>query len=471
MAHDEHEHGGDGHDHGPPRHTPHGGHDHPHAPAGPAGAEAHRHPHGAGHAHPHAPGGEPHEHPVPRPEPLAEGAAAGRVLFLDAFSGLAGDMILATLLDLGVPLLVVERALAALPLEGYHVHRGHAHRSGIVATSFDVHVEGAQPERTHRAIDDMLVAAPLPEAVKALARAIFRRLGEAEALVHRVPLDDVHFHEVGAVDAIVDIVGAAACFAHLGGEVVCSPLPMGRGFVKARHGVLPLPAPATVSCLRGVPTYPVDLEAELVTPTGAAIVATVARRFERWPAFSPERVGWGSGGRTLPDRPNLLRAVLGSPAHVVPAAGGSHVVLEANVDDLTGEMAGHVIERLLAAGALDAWAVPATMKKGRPGLVLSALAEVAAADTVAAVLLRESTSLGVRHRPVTRTERPRRIIRVDTPFGPIAVKVSDGGFGPPVVKPEFDACARAAAEHGVPVRSVVNAALARGEELVGLGRG
>lgn len=465
-----HEHGhGHEHDHGHEHGHEHG-HGHEHA-GGHAHGAGHAHPHGAGHAHPHAPGGEAHEHPGLRPEPLAEGAAAGKVIFLDAFSGLAGDMVIATLLDLGVPLLVVERALAALPLENYHVHRGHAHRSGIVATSFDVHVDAAQPERTYRSIDEMLVSAPLPDAVRTLARAIFRRLGEAESAVHQVPLDAVHFHEVGAVDAIVDVVGAAACFVHLGGEVVCSPLPMGRGFVNARHGILPLPAPATVSCLRGVPTYPVDLEAELVTPTGAAIVATVARRFERWPAFAPERVGWGAGTRTLPDRPNLLRTVVGSSTPVAQDAGGSHVVLEANVDDITGEMAGHVIERLLAAGALDAWAVPATMKKGRPGLVLSALAEVAAADTVAAVLLRESTTLGVRHRPVTRTERPRRMITVETLYGPIPVKVSEGGFGPPVVKPEFDACARAAAEHGVPVRSVVTAALARGEEVVGLGRG
>jgi pyridinium-3,5-bisthiocarboxylic acid mononucleotide nickel chelatase len=467
-----HEHGPGGHDHGH-EHGEHGhggqGHEHGHEGHGHEGE--HQHPHGAGHVHPHAPGGEAHEHPGLRAEPLAEGAASGRVIFLDAFSGLAGDMIIATLLDLGVPLLAVERALSALPLENYHVHRGHAHRSGIVATTFDVHLDAAQPERTYRSIDDMLAAAPLPEAVKALARAIFRRLGEAEAAVHAMPLDAVHFHEVGAVDAIVDVVGAAACFVYLGGEVVCSPLPMGRGFVKARHGILPLPAPATVSCLRGVPTYPVDLEAELVTPTGAAIVATVARRFERWPSFAPERVGWGSGTRTLPDRPNLLRSVIGAPTVVAKAAEGTHVVLEANVDDLTGEMAGHVIERLLAAGALDAWAAPVTMKKGRPGLVLSALAEAAAEGTVAAVLLRESTSLGVRHRPVTRTERPRRMLTVDTPFGPIPVKVSEGGFGPPVVKPEFDACALAAAEHGVPVRSVITAALARGEELVNLGRG
>ncbi|HEU4537174.1 MAG TPA: nickel insertion protein, partial [Polyangiaceae bacterium] len=199
---DEHGHG-PAHEHGH-AHAHEHGHDHEHGQAH-GGEGGHQHPHGAGHAHAHAPEGEAHEHPGPRPEPLAEGAGAGRVLFLDAFSGLAGDMIIASLLDLGVPLLVVERAIAALPLEGYHVHRGHAHRSGIVATSFDVHVEAAQPERTHGSIDAMLAAAPLPDAVRTLARAIFRRLAEAEATVHRMPIEAVHFHEVGAVDAIVDV--------------------------------------------------------------------------------------------------------------------------------------------------------------------------------------------------------------------------------------------------------------------------
>lgn len=375
-------------------------------------------------------------------------------------------MTIAALVDLGVPLLVVERAVAALPIEGFHLHRHHAHRSGVVATRFDVHVDAPQPERTFRSIDDMLVASKLPDDVKALARRIFRKLGEAEAAVHRTSLDEVHFHEVGAVDAIVDIVGAAACFVFLGAEVVCSPLPMGRGFVRARHGVLPLPAPATVSCLAGVPTYGVDLDAELVTPTGAAIVATVARRFERWPTMAPERVGWGAGARELPDRPNMLRVVLGVDAGASRGeagghgGGGTHVVLEANIDDMTGEIAGHAIEALLAAGALDAWATAVTMKKGRPGLLLSAIAPAAAAGNVAQTMLRETTTIGVRATHVTRTERPRRMVTVSTPYGEIPVKVSEGPYGPATIKPEFDACARAAADHGVPVRAVLSAAMA-----------
>jgi hypothetical protein len=331
-----------------------------------------------------------------------------------------------------------------------------------VATSFDVHVEAAQPERTYGEIDGMLAASTLDDKTRDLARRIFRRLGEAEASVHRMPLQDVHFHEVGAVDAIVDIVGAAAALTYLGAEVVGSPVPLGRGFVKARHGVLPLPAPAAVECLRGVPTYGVDLDAELVTPTGAAILATAAARFERWPTFAPERVGFGAGHRELSDRPNLLRAVLGTRPGAAAEAGpaASHVIIEANVDDLTGEVAAHALEALFAAGALDAWATPITMKKGRPALTLAALAPAARADAVAACLLAETTSIGVRRTPVSRTERPRRTITVATAFGPIAVKISEGPFGPPQVKPEFDECAAAARTHGVPVRAVIAAALA-----------
>ncbi|EYF01699.1 nickel pincer cofactor biosynthesis protein LarC [Chondromyces apiculatus] len=392
---------------------------------------------------------------------LERGAGAGKLLFFDTFSGIAGDMTISALLDLGVPLLVIERAVAALPIEGFHLHRGHAHRSGIVATSFDVHVEAPQPERTYGDIDAMLAAAPLDPQVSSLARKIFRRLGEAEAAVHRMPLEQVHFHEVGAVDAIVDIVGAAAAITHIGAEVVGSPLPMGRGFVRAQHGILPLPPPAVVTCLRGVPTYGVELDAELVTPTGAAIIAATATRFERWPTFAPERVGFGAGHRELPDRPNLLRVVLGTrPAREADPETSSHVILEANVDDMTGEVAAHAIEVLLSVGAVDAWATPITMKKGRPALTISALAPTPQADAVATALLTETTTIGVRRLPVNRTERPRRSVTVETIYGAIRVKISEGPFGPPQVKPEFDDCASAARAHGVPVREVVAAALA-----------
>lgn len=455
--HDGHDHDhdhGDGHGHDHPHHHDHG-HDHPHD-------HGHDDAHGPVPEQGHA-GAHVHDD-APRAAPLKEGEGRGKTLFFDAFSGIAGDMTIAALLDLGVPLLVVERALAALPLEGFHLHRGHAHRSAIVATTFEVHVEGSQPLRTWSTIDAMLAASSLDPAVRHLARAVFRRLGVAEARVHRTRLEDVHFHEVGAVDAIVDIVGAAAALTWLGADVVCAPLPMGRGFVRAAHGPLPNPAPAVVTCLEGCPTYEVPLDAELVTPTGAAIAATVATRFARWPTMAPLRVGFGAGRRELPDRPNVLRLVLGDVAAATDAPdaapAATHLVVEANVDDMTGEVAGWAIDALLAAGALDAWAVPATMKKGRPGLVVSALCDAARADAVTAALLRETTSIGVRRVPVTRTERPRRTTTVETAYGPIAVKISEGPFGPPQIKPEFDQCAEAARRAGVPVREVIAEATA-----------
>jgi pyridinium-3,5-bisthiocarboxylic acid mononucleotide nickel chelatase len=417
--------------------------------------EGHGHEHGEGHGHGHGDG--------ERAEGVRRGDGAGKVLFLDAPSGLAGDMIIAALVDLGVPASAVADAVAVLPVTGFHVHFGTRVRSGIVATSFEVHVDAAQPTRTYATIRTMLDAANLPDGVKARAQRTFRRLAVAEGKVHRSAIDDVHFHEVGAVDAIVDVVGTAAALEWLGAELVVSPLPMGRGFVKAAHGILPLPAPATVECLNGLTTYDAGVDFEFVTPTGAAIVGAHASGSSRWPSMAPERVGWGAGTASLADRPNVLRAVLGAPAtsmHAHPPQGAAtHAVLEANVDDATGELAASWIDALHAAGALDAWATPITMKKGRPALTLSALARVESADAVAHAMLRETTSLGVRRYEVTRAERPRRVVEVETAYGRIPVKVAEGPFGPPQVKPEFDACLAAARAHGVPVREVVRAAM------------
>lgn len=436
----------------------HGG-GHPHDGGDPPDAHSHSHAHGGGHPHdgdddaPATPAAY-----VPR-EALERGAGEGAVLFLDCFSGVAGDMTIAALVDLGVPFDVVREATAGLPVAGYALALKSLTRSGIVAAKLSVDVTAAQPHRTYGEIDAMLAGASLAPAVKTLARAIFRRLGEAEAHTHRMPLEEVHFHEVGAVDAIVDIVGAAAAIDYVGAAVVVSPLPMGRGFVKAQHGILPLPAPATVTCLAGAPTYAVDLDAELVTPTGAAIVATVASRYARWPAIRPRRVGYGAGTRDLPDRPNLLRVVLGDHAGD-SAAEDTHVIVEANIDDITGELAGVALSALREAGALDAWATPITMKKGRPALCIAAIAPRSHGQAVAEAFLRETTTIGVRKHFVSRIERPRRIEHVDTRFGTIALKVSGGDYGPPLVKPELDACAAAAREHGVPVREVIAAALA-----------
>ncbi len=472
-----HAHGGEGEHEHPHEHE----HEHPHAHehdddehvhehaedeihAGEHAHHSHEHEHEHGHAHhshAHEHGhGHGHGH-GPVQEPLARGAGKGKILFFDAPSGLAGDMVIAALVDLGVPESVIEDAVARLKLTGFHLHFGTRERSGIVATAFDVHLDAKQPERTWGAIRKMIEKAKLPEGIASKAIATFERLAASEARVHRMPIDEVHFHEVGGVDAIVDVVGSAAALDYLGARVVVSPLPMGHGRTKARHGILPLPAPAVVECLRGLPTYDGGIAFELVTPTGAAIMGAHATESSRWPAMRPERTGWGAGTADLPDRPNLLRVVLGAPADESEKKkrGSSHVVLEANVDDATGELLGTCIESLLAAGALDAWTAPLTMKKGRPGQLLGALCEASRADEIAAVMLRESTSLGVRHYGVNRVERPRRLQSVTTPYGQIPVKVATGPFGPPHRKPELDACLAAARTHRVPVREVIESAL------------
>jgi uncharacterized protein (TIGR00299 family) protein len=420
-----------------------------------------------GHVHGHGPGQHSHDDQRegialrfgnPR---LPRGAGAGKLLYFDCFSGVAGDMTVAALVDLGVPLEVVQEAIAAVGIAGIAVKVEPAQTGVIGGVRFVVEQQGRHPERSYAEIVGLLEAARFDDDTRRRALAIFRRLAEAEAFVHRMSLESVTFHEVGAVDAIADVVGAAAALAHLGAELVCAPLPMGHGSVVCRHGVLPLPAPATVACLRGVPTYDAGVEAELVTPTGAAIVASQASRFERWPALEPSAIGWGAGTRQLPDRPNALRAVLGAPLAARSTNDDfTHYVLEANVDDMTGELSGHVIAKLLEAGALDAWAVPLTMKKGRPGLLLSALGNVASLSALETVMLRETSSIGLRRYGVSRTERPRRIVEVQTEFGPIPVKISGGPYGPAQLKPEFDACATAAQTHGVPVRVVLTAALA-----------
>jgi uncharacterized protein (TIGR00299 family) protein len=391
---------------------------------------------------------------------LAPNAGAGQILFFDAPCGTAGDMTIAALLDLGVPLGVVQECLPALGLPAdVKIRAQRVHVGAIGATRFEVLQDAHQHTRHYSDIVHMIEASRLDSATQKLSLSIFARLAQAESEVHRVPIEKVHFHEVGAVDAIVDIVGAAACISYLGARVMVSPLPMGKGSVKTEHGSLPLPAPATLLCLKGVPTYPAGIAAELVTPTGAAIVATVAEGFCEWPEFAPDAVGYGKGSMELPGRSNVLRAVLGTPTRRAITAG-SHVVVEANVDDLSGELAGHVLTRLMDVGALDAWASPITMKKGRPALMLSALVPAEGQAAVVHALLSESTSIGVRHHPVSRTERPRRTITVSTVYGKVPVKVSEGDFGAPQLKPEFDRCVALARAADVPVQKVLREALA-----------
>ena len=423
---------------------------------------SHDHDHSYDHSHGHD---HRHDHDHDRSQghqqpPLARGCASDQLLFLDCFSGIAGDMTVAALVDLGVPSEVVAQACSALGFGGYELRFGSSQKSQIVATSFAVEIAEGQPQRDYASIDAQIAASPLTSDVRSLAREIFKRLAVAEARCHRVAIEKVHFHEVGAIDAIVDIVGSAAAFAYLQAkEVVATPLPMGHGMIQAQHGPLPLPAPATVFCLRDVPTYPVPLEGELVTPTGAAIVATVATRFAHWFAMTPQRIGFGAGRKNWPDRPNLLRAVLATPAGERPQDEADCLVVEANIDDITGEVAAHALQRLLDAGALDAWTTAITMKKGRPALTLAALTRRHQVEHIATTLMRETTSIGVRCYPVQRQLRPRRSESVETRYGAILVKVSEG-FTPIEVKAEFNDCARAARDHGVSLREVQQAALA-----------
>jgi hypothetical protein len=391
------------------------------------------------------------------------GAGAGKLLFIDAFSGIAGDMLLAALVDLGVPRAAIEQGLRGLGLAGYELRFSRKMRSGIAALGLYVHVEQPQPARDYAQIRAMLEAATtLAGGARRLALSAFRLLAEAEAEVHGTSIERVHFHEVGAVDSIVDVTGAAIALDHLGADVVCSPLPIGRGFVQTQHGPLPSPAPATLLCLRGVPTYDANVDAELVTPTGACLVRAAAREFVRWPSLRPLRAGWGAGSRELADRPNALRLVLGEAGDGVVAGAlqPSHIVLELNVDDMSGELAAVALARAAAAGALDAWSTPIGMKKGRPALMLSALARRSEVDAVARALLSETTSLGVRLHEVARIERKRRMVEVATRYGAIAVKVADGDGLPANVAPEYEACMRAAEAHGVPVKQVYAAAVA-----------
>ncbi len=388
--------------------------------------------------------------------------------YLDAFSGLSGDMLIGALIDAGADPVALERAVAALGLSGYRIAVGRRDLSGIAAVKFDVEVTEPQPERHLGEIRAMIERAGLAPRAERAALAVFAALAEAEAKVHRTTPEEVHFHEVGAVDSIIDIVGAAWALDQLGvAELIVSPLPAGAGFVRSRHGVIPVPAPATAELLAGFPLRLGDGAAEMVTPTGAAIVRALARPAPLPFAFQIDRVGYGAGTRTLADRPNLLRLMLGN------AAGGFDtddlVEISANIDDLNPQIYAYLGERLLAAGARDATLTPTIMKKGRPGVILSVLAEPAARDRLARLIFEETTTIGLRFHPVGRLKLNRRLEEVATRFGKIRVKIAGGhdGAEPLNVAPEFDDCQKAALEHGAPLKLVIEEATAAARRALG----
>ncbi|MCW5891261.1 MAG: nickel pincer cofactor biosynthesis protein LarC [bacterium] len=392
-----------------------------------------------------------------------------RVAYLDAFSGIAGDMTVGALLDLGMPIDAVRDAIRALGLRDVEVWSERTERAGVAATKFQVRVHGEHPDdphahrhaHGHRAwaeIRTLLGAGGLAPAVRDRALAIFARLAEAEGRVHGVPTDAVHFHEVGALDAIVDVVGAALGFVHLGVDVVhAAPLPLGRGFVRTSHGRLPLPGPAVTELVRGRAVVLDEATTELVTPTGAAIVAALATPAPL-PRLRLDGVGYGAGDRVLADRPNLLRILVGTPLEA--AAGDEVVVLEATIDDMSPQLYEHVLERLLAAGARDAFLVPTLMKKSRPGTTLRVLAEPADRDRLATIVFAETSTIGLRFATWQRLVLPREERTVATPWGGVRVKIAVAPDGTRNVAPEFDDCRRLALAAGVPLKTVHQAALA-----------
>lgn len=373
-----------------------------------------------------------------------------KLAWFHCFAGIAGDMAFASLLDAGADLGEVEALLRRLPLAGWSIETTDTLRNGIGATSLTVHGSDERVVRTHSHVVGLIEEARLPDRVRDRSLATFSALAEAEGYVHRRPPSQVHFHEVGAIDAIVDVVGTCAALELLGiDEVHVSPIATGTGVVRTSHGVLPNPAPAVVHLLKGMPTFGRSLNVELATPTGVALMRAIAASFGEMPPMTVTATGFGAGGRELPDLPNLAQVVVGEAA-AASTPGQPVVLLEVNVDDATGEVLAHAVAALLEAGAHDAWVTPALMKKGRPGHVVAALADRALAGRVAEVLTAETGSLGVRGQSLERWPRPRDDGAVEVEGGTVRVKV-----GPGRVKPEFDDARRAALRSARPLRQVL----------------
>ena len=378
------------------------------------------------------------------------------IAYFDAFSGLSGDMTVGALLHLGVPLDALQEELRKLPLTGYHLHQTERMLSGIRATKFNVEVHDPLHERSFRTISRMLQESSLLPQVKETALRIFTVLAEAEGRVHGVTPEAVHFHEVGAIDSIVDIVGVAFGLHFLGVEqIYVSPLPMGKGLVPSRHGILPVPGPATVELLKGIPVRLGDGEAEMVTPTGAAIVAALAKQ-SVLPVFVPSAVGYGAGERTFSDRPNLLRVVLGTSQENIHEE--QLTMLETNIDDLNPEMYDYVMERLFAAGARDVFLSTIQMKKNRPGILLQVLCDPTDRERLSTVIFTETSTIGLRSYTVARVALHRESKSVTTSYGVVRVKIAYGPDGRINAAPEYEDCKRLAQETNTPLKVVYEAA-------------
>jgi uncharacterized protein (TIGR00299 family) protein len=380
-----------------------------------------------------------------------------KVAYLDCLSGISGDMTLGALVDAGVELAAIQAAVDSLKLPSCKLVVTEVKRRGFRATKVTVEHE---PELAHRHlhhITAMIDASAMTPRQKDLARRIFTKLGEAEAKVHGTTVRQVHFHEVGAVDSIADICGAAVAWDLLGVEkIYCSPIPTGRGFVEIAHGRCSIPAPATAELLQGVPLAESNVEFELTTPTGAAICATLVDGYGPLPAMSVSRIGYGAGDKDFPTHPNVLRLFVGETADK-PNSDQVWVV-ETNLDDVSGEIVGYAVTKLLENGALDAYTTAIQMKKNRPGVTLTLLCQAADVEKLETILFRETGTLGVRRWPVSRHKMERRPHAVTTPWGEIAGKLGWIAGREPSFSPEFEACRKAAEAHGVPLKEVYETA-------------
>lgn len=381
-----------------------------------------------------------------------------KLAYFDCFSGASGDMILGALVDAGLPADALREELAKLNLADYSLDIQKIKKQGFAATKVDVRMTGKPGHRHLKHIVEILDKSSLSDAVRTQARAIFTRLAEAEAAAHNSTIEKVHFHEVGAVDAIVDVVGAVAGLHRLGiTRVECSAIPTGHGTVKCEHGIMPVPAPGTAALLKGIPILATDEPGELTTPTGAAILTTLAQRFGPLPNMKLAAIGYGAGTREGQTRPNLLRVLI-SEASADGAESDEVVVLEANLDDTTPQTIGYVTDRLLEAGALDVATSAITMKKSRPGLKLSVIATPQLADALESILFVETTTFGVRRYNCRRSTLARTIDPVETRFGTIRVKVGRRAGSVVIASPEFDDCAAAARKHSAALRDVMDEA-------------
>jgi len=381
----------------------------------------------------------------------------GKILYFNCQSGISGDMTVGALLDLGIDEAEFLQQLALLDIDGYKIELGRSKKSGIEANDFKVVLTDHIHEHIHHdlfTIQKLIDDSSLQTDIKTMSKNIFRCIGEAEAKIHGLPLDKVHFHEVGAIDSIVDIVGTAICISMLKVDTIfASPLPMGTGYTRCQHGLIPVPTPATLEILKGVPVYSAQIEGELVTPTGAAVVKTLAREFREIPPMEMSSIGYGAGTKDL-TIPNVLRVFLGEVLPYEEQNQEQLVLLETNIDDLNPEMYSYLLPLLIEQGALDAFLTNILMKKGRPGVILSVLCRLAEQYKLEEIIFVETSTLGIRSQIVNRRRLKREFITVPTRFGNVKAKAAYKNGSLVRIIAEYEECRRIAIERGIPLREV-----------------